>query len=267
MSPQAPFPDAHIIQSTQPHTHTIIALHGRGSNGTEFAEELFEDKTPNNQTLPEALPSCKWIFPTSRTRHSTVFQEDMTEWFDLYSTTDPSKEADLQVEGLRDSIKYVLALIEEEISFTKPEKIILLGTSQGCATAVHALLAGNYRLGGLVGLCGWMPFRKQIEEHIELGRERKVQGLCLEGFYEKTLGLQGMAKYNTEGNARTPVYLAHCDDDDVIDVALGRELDDTLRCQLGMKVTWIVSATGGHWVDGPQGLKNIVDWMVEKVNV
>ncbi|KAL8783249.1 MAG: hypothetical protein Q9213_004761 [Squamulea squamosa] len=267
MSTQSSFPDTHIIQPTQPHTHTIIALHGRGSNGPEFAEELFEDKTPNNQTLAEALPSCKWIFPTSHTRRSTVFQEDMTEWFDLCSTTDPSKEADLQVEGLRDSIQYVLGLIGEEINATQPDKIILLGMSQGCATAVHALLAGNHRLGGFIGLCGWMPFCKQIEEHIVLGRERQAQELCLESFYEKTLGLQGMGKYDTEGNARTPVLLAHCADDDVIDVALGRKLDDMLRCRLGMGVTSIVSATGGHWVDGPQGLKDIVDWMVRSVGV
>lgn len=99
MAPSA-FDDCHYVPPTAPHTQTIIALHGWGSQGPEFAEELFEETTSSNLSLPQVFPGCKWVFPSSQERYSTVFQEELDEWFDIYSLTNSAEREELQIEGL-----------------------------------------------------------------------------------------------------------------------------------------------------------------------
>ena len=50
-----------IVQPTASHTHTIIFLHGRGSDGPEFASEFFVSRASNKKTLPEMFPQIKWV--------------------------------------------------------------------------------------------------------------------------------------------------------------------------------------------------------------
>lgn len=231
MAPPTDFPIPHIIQPTQSHHCTIIALHGRGSNGPEFSEELFEDKSSEGLTLPEHLAHSKWTFPSSQKRYSTVFQEEMDEWFDIYSLTDPSMQEELQIEGLRDSVKHILNIINKELEFVPASNIILLGISQGCATAIHALLAGQHQLGGFIGIAGWLPFLKQVDD--------------LSKFYKDTLGLTSTSQIQT--SATTPALLCHCADDNVVDVELGRQSRAALTASdLNMDVTFTEFASGGH---------------------
>ncbi len=51
----------------------------------QFAEELFEGKTSSGLSFQESFPSWKWVFPSSQECYSTVFQEELDEWFDIYS--------------------------------------------------------------------------------------------------------------------------------------------------------------------------------------
>lgn len=75
--------------------------------------------------------------------------------------------------GLRESITYLKALVEQELTILRGAgsadgKVTLLGFSQGCALAVLAVLSGELeRLGPegqdvvqVVGLSGWLPFRR-----------------------------------------------------------------------------------------------------------
>ena len=258
MAPPSNFPALHVVQPTQDHHCTIIALHGRGSNGPEFAEELFEDKSSSHLTLSEHFPHCKWIFPSSQERYSTVFQEEMDEWFDIYSLSDPSTQEELQVEGLRDSIKHILDIIDKEVELVLPGNIVLLAISQGCATAIHALLAGQYRLGGFIGIAGWMPFRKQI---VDVAGWRD-DGASLSKFYADYLGLTGASPSNAEDNGKIPALLCHCADDDVVDVELGHQLHDALMSPcLDINVTYKEFVSGGHWIPGPDGFDSIVEFL------
>jgi len=84
--------------------------------------------------LRQTFPSCKWVFPSSQERYSTVFQEELDEWFDIYSLTDPAAREELQLEGLRDSINFLQALISDEVNIMTSDRVILLGLSQGSAT-------------------------------------------------------------------------------------------------------------------------------------
>ncbi|CAO1598747.1 hypothetical protein XANCAGTX0491_002507 [Xanthoria calcicola] len=263
MAPPSSFPALHVVQPTQDHHCTIIALHGRGSNGPEFAEELFEDKSSSDLTLAEHFPHCKWIFPSSQERYSTVFQEEMDEWFDIFSLTDPSTQEELQVEGLRHSIKHILDVIDKEVGFVLPGNIVLLGISQGCAAAIHALLVGQHRLGGFVGIAGWMPFRKQI---VDVAGCRD-DGASLSKFYADILGLTGARQSNAyqskpQQNNVIPALLSHCADDNVVDVELGHQLRDALMSPgLDINVTYKEFVSGGHWIPGPDGFDSIVEFL------
>ncbi|KAL9010818.1 MAG: hypothetical protein Q9173_004285 [Seirophora scorigena] len=256
MSPLPRSPKPLVVEPTQAHIHTIIALHGQGSNGPEFAEELFEGKSSSNASLADHFPECRWIFPSSPKRDSTLVQREIDGWFDVVSLTDPRLQEQLQVEGLRDSVAHILQIVNEEVQSIHPSNIVLLGFSQGCATAIHALFAGQYRLGGFVGLNGWMPFREQMVQEAE----SYAGELSLDLFYERTLRLGNIGLYDAEKNATAPALLVHCADDEVVDVELGEQMRDALMT-LDMDVTFKKLASGGHWIPDPEGLDVIVDFL------
>jgi lysophospholipase-2 len=224
------FPSPHVIPPLALHTYTIILLHGRGSNGPEFAEELLQSCTSKGLSLPEELPGWKWVFPTSQTRFSTIFQEDISEWFDIYSLTDPALREELQTEGLQQSVAFIRQLIDEEVSAVGGDalRVVLGGISQGCATAVRALFSSR-KLGAFVGFCGWMPSPSNTPD--------------------------------TCGSKDTAVFLSHSTDDGVVDFKLGLQLRNTLRQQLGMNVTWRVYKDGGHWIKEPEGFDDLADFL------
>jgi lysophospholipase II len=213
------------------HTHTIILLHGRGSDGPEFAEELLEARTSKGLSLQEHLPGWKWVFPTSQTRFSTLFQEDISEWFDIYSLTDPTLREELQTEGLQQSVTFIRQLIDEEVSAVggDAQRVVLGGISQGCATAVRAMLSSR-KFGAFAGFCSWMPFPSDTRH------------IC--------------------SNIDTPVFLSHAKDDGVVDFKLGLHLRNILQRQLGMNVTWRAYNDGGHWIKESEGFDDLTDFLI-----
>ncbi len=80
----------------------------------------------------------------------------MDEWFDIYSLTDPSAREELQMEGLRESVGFLLKTIHDEIELLNGDasRLFIMGISQGYATGLIAMLAGQVKLGGLIGLSG-----------------------------------------------------------------------------------------------------------------
>ena len=94
------------------------------------------------------------------------------------------------------------------------------------------LLASELEIGGFVGLNGWLPFRTQIGESASKGR--------LAEFFKSKLDLDVCGR-----KYATPVFLGHNNDDEVIDVELGRQARDTLQ-SLGMNIGWQEEQEGGH---------------------
>lgn len=265
MNTQSPFPPPHTISPTTEHTHTIVLLHGRGSTGEEFASDLFEAQTSAKLTLPEHFPSWKWVFPSSQERYSTVFQEDTNEWFGIYSLMDPSAREDLHVEGLKASIDYTHELVKAELTPVTPERIILGGISQGCATSLHALLSGKEKLGGYVGWSGWMPFRAQVEEAAGSREDSASQQAArLAEFYSYRLDIGSVTSSTGEVDTHkafgTPVFFGHGDDDEVVDVELGRQLCEALM-KMNMLVTKKEYGDCGHWVKEPEGFDDLVAFL------
>lgn len=253
-------------------------LHGRGSTGPEFANDLFsstittttKDKDKN---LPASLPTWRWVFPTSKERWDSRFKEDLSAWFEAYSLTNIEEKKELQVEGLRESGAYILGVMEEEIRGVGGDagRVFLGGISQGMAMGLWAwfLYAANSKvkksLGGVLGFCGWLPFGRVVEEVLGGGgggEARKVVS-----------GVLGDAAVSDHGKETgddassilrsTPVFLSHGTDDAFVSVDLGREATRVLQ-RAGIAVEWHEFAgaeNDGHWVKEPEGFDQIVSFL------
>ena len=254
----SPFPSPYVISPANPHTHTIIFLHGRGDNGPNFAFHTFGGLNPEG-TLASRLPNWKWIFPAARRTYSTVFREQCNEWFDIWSLTDPSLKEDLQVDGLRQSVTFVLKLVEEESRLVGAGNVVLGGISQGCATSVHALLAGSRQLGGWIGVSGWIPFRGRLEQ-IANGAQPENSQKGLTAFYREDVGIEGVEAAGASSALNTPALLCHGIDDGTIDISLGLQVKATVE-SLGMNPAWREYDDCGHWFKEPEGMDDIMAFL------
>ena len=175
------------LNNNNQHTHTIILLHGRGSNSERFGNILLE-----TTALAQHLPTVKFVFPTARKRRSTVLKRiPIHQWFDNYSLEDPNTRTELQVEGLEETSCFLRGLVDEEARLLREGntndasavgdgygRVVIGGLSQGCAAAVFCLLGGfsplskgedggdgetrQSPLGGFIGMSGWLPFEREI---------------------------------------------------------------------------------------------------------
>ncbi|OQD85013.1 hypothetical protein PENANT_c011G11094 [Penicillium antarcticum] len=274
--PELPeFPAIHIHPSQGPHTHTVILLHGRGSNGKEFAEELFSSTTSNGKNLSSCLPNYRWVFPTSCDRYSTTFQEDICSWFDAYSLGNINERQELQKEGLTQSVYHIFNVIEEEANLLEGRlsHIYLGGISQGMATALWTFLAavctGRLQglLGGLLGFCGWLPFAQQLEDLLckpSLDRHYtpEAQRIVSEFFFDKifTQGLSQLNQILESSHFSTVVLLIHGSDDAWVSVDLGRQALRIMR-QIMPNIEYIEfsgAEVDGHWIKEPEGFDQIL---------
>ncbi|KAK3312751.1 Phospholipase/carboxylesterase [Apodospora peruviana] len=270
--PQRPY----IVGSRHGHaqTHTIIILHGRDAESAEsFAGELFEseastaspqsDPSSSNsgRTLLDLFPTVRWVFPSSAALEAERFGGAvLNQWFDMWSTDNPDERTEIQIPGLRQSIADILDLIQEEETLLdgRRDRIFLGGISQGFATAVSAYLADGRSMGGLIGLCSWMPSSSSLPNN---GKEREtvdavVRALRKLYFGETTEGRQ------TTPVEPTPVFLGHAADDTVVSIDNGYRLCKILDRLLGPgTVDWYEYEDGGHWVNEPQGVDDMVAFL------
>jgi predicted esterase len=276
------------------HTHTFIMLHGRGSTGAEFCEQLFWSVTSQMKNLPDNLPNFRWVFPSSDTRYSTMSQEQEHSWFDIYSITDTDARRELQVDGLRESVLKILNLLSDEIELLgDPRRVFLGGISQGMATALWTFLCAPGRikgpLGGVVGFCGWLPFAEPAEtlirrQHAEdLLRQYSISSgilnesskldkrLQLSKLFLDTIAGPNVHQVTEETDMSvllTPVFLSHGSDDRHVSVRLFRRALHILQ-DVGISAEWKEFAgaeAGGHWIKQPEGIEYIVKFIQRQVS-
>ncbi|KAH7198795.1 Alpha/Beta hydrolase protein, partial [Fusarium flagelliforme] len=256
------FGPTHVIDSIIEHTHTAILLHGRGSNGPEFAEELFDETLfPDGSSLAQKLPSWKWVFPSSRVLWSEAFQEDMPAWFEAHSLTDITARQEVQIPGIKESTEYVKTIIDGEIEKLDgaSERVVLGGISQGGAVAMWTLLnQGEKPFGAFFGTNTWLPFASSLQDSMSQGEEMSEDESVV--FLAEMLGPppnQGqMSKRSTR------IFLGHGTDDAYVDVELGRQARDVLT-KVGYSVEW-KEYTGaeleGHWIKAPEELEDMLEF-------
>jgi lysophospholipase-2 len=107
--------------------------------------------------------STAWYTPTSfspipvgRSSSDAPKEENEDEGFD--------EECE---EEILASVEYLCKLIDEEVERgVKLDRIVIGGFSQGCAVSLVTALASRYagKLGGVVGLSGYLPRGKRIRE-------------------------------------------------------------------------------------------------------
>ncbi|EPE25419.1 alpha/beta-Hydrolase [Glarea lozoyensis ATCC 20868] len=245
-----------ITPQRDAHTHTIILLHGRDSIASEFASEFFESQASDDRTLLEIFPTTRWVFPVANMINSARFETPMSQWFDLWSVENPQEKNEIQIDGLRESAREILEVIQTESALVSPDRIILGGISQGCATAIHALLHGGIRLGGFIGLNSWLPFEPDTTTTSGDTKAWTMVGDKLQ-YSQKLLDIPLGSHQHSSAALETPVFLSHSQDDEVVPIANGMRLSNTLE-SIGMKVEWREYVDGGHWVNEPQGVDDIV---------
>lgn len=178
---------------------TVIVLHGLGADGTDFLPVADELKLA-------AVGPVRFIFPRAPVRPVTINGgHAMRAWYDILGADLVKREDEA---GLRESMAAVSALIDREVARGVPaHRIVLAGFSQGCAITLGAGLRHPQRLGGLVGMSGYVPLA------------------------DSTVAERHAA------NARTPVFLAHGRRDGIVPLARGSAGRDLLQ-GLGQPVEW-----------------------------
>lgn len=261
-----------VVGASIPQSHTIILLHGRGSIGEQFAKDLFECEVSkpgdakSRMTLKERFPSCRWIFPTAKPRYSTVFQEEMTEWFDVYSLVDPEQQADLQKPGLVDALQLLTALVHEEMENIDVSRLIIGGISQGFAMAATFMMALDLKCAGFIGLSGWIPFASQIGKAVTDGNTRKD---TIEASQRATAAARELLGQRDEDTLvpawsghwiKTPIFIGHEKHDNIVAVELG-ETAHKLFQSCGANSAWRTYDSGDHWIQEPEEINDMAQFL------
>lgn len=139
-----------IVTGDLPVQASVIWLHGLGADGHDFA--------PLVHALN--LPGVRFILPHAPAREVTVNGGHiMPAWYDI-SHPDLGKEEDEA--GLAHSREVVACLIgKERARGIQPQQMVVAGFSQGGALALHAGLAQQPLIGGVMSLSGYLPLMDQ----------------------------------------------------------------------------------------------------------
>ncbi|RHZ62280.1 uncharacterized protein CDV56_103163 [Aspergillus thermomutatus] len=270
------FPPRHVyFPSTPSHTCTVILLHDTNSTGAELAAALAASTstaTPAGKSIFEHFPSCRWA--------------------QAQAQLSPSAAEDLEV-----CVESILQIVEEEVVRLAGEghRVVLGGFGQGMAVAAAALIAQRRRLGGFVGVSGWVPLAGGIDgivAHGGLARDEAarvgseafrrdsvagglgVDGRELDADADADAGDVGLASAPKaplqDGSAgslwETPVLLSYLEDDPCVDIRTGLMAYETLSRMGFVKVIWDplrASQQGENWLLDSSQLDTIVGFLAE----
>jgi phospholipase/carboxylesterase len=133
---------------------TVLWLHGLGADGHDFGPIVPE-------LVRRHWPALRFVFPHAPVRPVTINNGmRMRAWYDIVSfdfdAVHAGKRADAA--GVAESVGQVEALIAREGERgVPPERIVLVGFSQGGAITLSAGLRRKVPLAGLAGLSTYLP--------------------------------------------------------------------------------------------------------------
>jgi phospholipase/carboxylesterase len=182
---------------------SIVVLHGLGADGSDFV--------PIAQELDlSAIGPVRFVFPSAPVRPVSINAGyEMRAWYDIFPpSSDPAVPRREDDAGLRASVSLVQQLLDREAERgVAPERTVLMGFSQGCAMTLLAGLRARQRLAGLVALSGYLPLSELT------------------------------AAEASEANRSVPIFMAHGEQDGVVELARGEAARDVLTA-LGYAVQW-----------------------------
>lgn len=218
-----------------------------------MSQELFAEQSSSGLSLQTRFPTWRWLFPTAPTAYNSKFQQDMSEWYDMDIDARMNAHQGHQMSGLSRATAYVNQLMDDELKRVPPSHLFLGGLSMGCATALFALLSCQHRIGGFVGLSGWMPSE---------ARQSLRQDYNDRPFYWDTERemLTRDSRHERPSSRQTPIFLSHNDGDPVVDIHRGRCMRDTL-CSIRMQVSWKEYRDDTHSIKEPEGVDDLIAFL------
>jgi predicted esterase len=154
------YPEPYVVEPREKHDFTMILLHGTSQDGPDFAAAFLSFPIPMRQplssttninhittdpntktrtdtkTLPELFPTTRFVFPTGRSRYSTVLGRASHAWFDFQSFSDRTLNETIQLPGLAESSVYLGELVDSEVKHllkNSNAKTVVLGEKSGNA--------------------------------------------------------------------------------------------------------------------------------------
>ena len=280
MEPRQPGSPIFVVEPTTQHTHTIILLHGLGSNGEKFGKELLDTAVVSSGgKLTQLLPYVRFVFPTAKRRRSTAFGRSMlTQWFDICLLEKPSYRQESQLQGLVESGSEIMAVVASELQRVPRENLILGGLSQGCAMSLAVLLCLDHPIGGYIGMSGYFTYESGIKTALAdddfgdfdpFARDddtpAEPKPVRAQTFERDLLGLDAVKKPSAEKNAcLTPVFLGHGEADEKVPVSLGEAAAAVMRAA-GYMVDWKCYSDQGHWYKIPEEIDDIIRFITRRV--
>ena len=188
-----------VIKTGDQPTHSIIWLHGLGSDGNDFVPIV------EKLNLQSDLHT-RFVFPHAPMQPVSINNGAvMRAWYDISGHNLSSNE---DASGIRISQSAVEKLIKREgQNGIKPENIVLAGFSQGGAIALHTGLRYSDKLAGILVLSSYLPLADML-----------VTGAH-------------------QSNASTQIFMAHGHKDTVISPDLAISSKQKLL-ELGYGVNW-----------------------------
>ena len=178
---------------------TILIMHGLGADGRDFMP--IADQLDLSRIGP-----VRFLFPSAPVMPVTINGGyKMPAWYDILGADLVQREDE---KGLRASRLAIDALIErEKTRGMAAGRIVVAGFSQGCAMALMTGLRHRERLGGIVGLSGYLPLAAMLPAE------------------------------QSAANHGLPIFLAHGLRDNVIPISRASASRDALTGQ-GYQVDW-----------------------------
>ena len=177
----------------------VIWLHGLGADGNDFAPIVPQ------LGLPDTL-AIRFIFPHAPIRAITINQgNQMPGWYDIYSQDVVSGEDEAGIIETSGIIQQLC--LEQEALGIAANRIILAGFSQGGAIALYCGLRYPNALAGIMALSTYLPLHSQLE------------------------------KATTSTNEKTPIFMAHGTQDNVVTPLFGKQ-SYTLLNEAGYAISW-----------------------------
>lgn len=198
----------------------VIWLHGLGDSGAGFAPVVPALGLGNAHSI-------RFIFPHAPEQAVTINGGYiMRAWYDIKSM-DLHERADKQ--GVEQSEKQIIALIEEQVALGVPaENIVLAGFSQGGVMSLYTGLRLPYKLAGIMALSCYLPSGDSLPN--------------------------GLSDVNRD----TPILQHHGIEDDVVPVDAGKMAYELLQ-SAGFNTQWKTYNMGHNVL--PEQLQDISLWL------
>jgi phospholipase/carboxylesterase len=214
--------DTSTIEPQSPADSAIIWIHGLGADG--------QDLHPIAQAMN--LPSTRHLFPNAPQIPVTINNNlSMPAWFDITNLDQPRE---IGFDVIEPSIKRIHEIINAQIKQgMDPERIFLVGFSQGGSVALATTLCIDLTVAGVAGLSTFFP--EPTAREIQL----------------------------SDANKKTPIFIAHGEHDQVLSLNMGYETWEMLK-KHNYNASWH-KYDMGHEITIPE-VQDLRMWIMQTLN-